>query len=174
MQCVVCKEWEEILDASLLLSLLPGAEQHSTTDCGRWETGSPAESLPDLFQDFGIWQVTHSYSWEPCLGCCLMQVNLASQPGCCEGRLTESQNGLDWNGPFKCHLIPNPLPCTRTPFTWSAYSVQCPAWPWMLPRIGHSLLMAPLQPGQCLIWSFTSGQGCCFLPSLLEIFWMWL
>lgn len=134
---------------------------------------SPAESLPDLFQDFGIWQVTHSYSWEPCLGCCLMQVNLASQPGC-EGRLTESQNGLDWNGPFKCHLIPNPLPCTRTPFTWSAYSVQCPAWPWMLPRTGHSLLMAPLQPGQCLIWSFTSGQGCCFLPSLLEIFWMWL
>lgn len=115
---------------------------------------SPAERVPGLLQDFGS---LTGYSWEACLGCCSTQVDLDSQSGCCEDRLTESQNGLGWNGPLRATSFQPP--CTGIPSTSSACSVMCPAWPWMFPRTEHSpLLMAPLQPGQCLIWSFTSGQ----------------
>ena len=34
-------------------------------------------------------------------------------------------------------------------------------------------LTAPLQSGQCLVWSFTSGQGWCLLPGPSGSSWMW-
>lgn len=65
MQCLVCEEWEEILDACLLLSfclpplhlkgLLP--EQHTAADCsGRELVGQTASSKKWSSLISGLWQ----------------------------------------------------------------------------------------------------------------------